>query len=107
MHRAKYQDHQGMAWPCMADSNVWYFQADNSEQAQPVLQAELRFVQVDENEDGDIVAPSGDLVASALASVVLFGLVWLLIDYGWAVALRVACGLAVIAAALWTAWRAR
>lgn len=91
----------------MGDADVWLFQADTSAQAQPVLESELRIVQVDENEDGDIVSPAGDLVASALASVVLFGLVWLIIDYGWAVALRAACGLAVIAAALFTAWRAR
>lgn len=107
MIRVQYRGQHGSAWRSMVDTDVWMFQADASAQAQPVLESELRIVQVDENEDGDIVAPSGDLVVSALASVVLFGLVWLIIDYGWAVALRVACGLAVIAAALWTAWRAR
>lgn len=105
--RVRYRGQHGSAWRSMVDADVWMFQADTSEKAQPVLEGELRIVQVEENREGDLVASNRDLVVSAVASLVLFGLVWVIVDHGWAVALRVACGLALIAAALWTAWRAR
>lgn len=87
-----------MAWPCMADSNVWYFQADNSEQARPVLQAELRFM---ESKAG-VPCEYPAVPVKPLLCVLALGLVLLiLLMEGWFVAARVSVGLGAIC---WIGW---